>query len=104
MKRRSMMKTVVIGALGAATLSTGEAAVQPGTQVRVKPKPLEDRDLAFWLESSLCRVFPNSEPGSAAPLKLLAAQNERPSRSRPVCATARRPWFAFVRRWKVRRT
>ena len=71
------MKTVVIGAWGAATLGTGEAAVQPGPQERVKPKPLEDRDLAFWLESSLGRVFPNSEPGSAAPLQLLAAQNER---------------------------
>ncbi len=77
MKRRNMMKTVVIGALGAATLGTGEAAVQPGPQERVKPKPLEDREMAFWLESSLGRVFPNSEPGSAAPLQLLAARNER---------------------------
>ena len=33
--------------------------------------------MTFWLETSLKRVYPNSPEGSADPLKMLAARNER---------------------------
>ena len=78
MNRRDMMKTLVagVGALGAASLNTGQAVAETKS-AKKKPNPIELNETKFWLETSLTRVFPNSAPGSAAPLKLLAARNER---------------------------
>ena len=75
MNRRELMKAMVVGALGAASLGDSEAAEISDVPRAVKP--LESNEMSFWLETSLKRVFPNSEPGSASPLKILAARNER---------------------------
>lgn len=79
MNRREMMKTIVagVGALGAASLNAGEAAETEKPPKKTRPDPIELNEIKFWLETSMNRVFPNSPPGSAETLKLLAARNER---------------------------
>lgn len=52
------------------TVSVAAHAQGPLT---VEPKPGEK--VSFWLESSLKRVYPKSEPGSAKPLEILAPRN-----------------------------
>ncbi len=85
------MKTMIVGALGAASLGA-EAAEKPAPKTA---RPMESNDMQFWLETSLKRVFPNSQPGSAAPPKLLAACNERISFQ--ACLRSRKTTMARVR-------
>jgi hypothetical protein len=78
MNRREALKA--IAGTGAVTaLAVGAPglarAAEPGTDER--GKPLERNDIRFWLGSSLKRVYPNTPPGSARPLKLLSARNQK---------------------------
>ncbi|MDI6827506.1 MAG: DUF4091 domain-containing protein [Armatimonadota bacterium] len=70
------MKILAVGAgaLGSLTNPTGVNAT-PKAPSR-GGKPVEKDGVEFWLETSLRRVFPNSPPGSAMPLRILAARNE----------------------------
>lgn len=76
MNRREAMQTILVGA-GAMTCMTATEAASENAKRANSTDPIERDDLCFWLETSLKRVFPNSPPGSAAPLHLLAARNER---------------------------
>lgn len=93
MKRREVIKGIAvgIGALGIGKLATGETPKNRTVQAR----PIERNEMKFWLETSLRRVFPNSVPGSASPLKLLVARNERISFQ--VCLRNRKTTMVRVR-------
>jgi len=75
--RREALKAASAGAVGALALhAPGLArAAEPADEPR--GKPLERNDIRFWLETSLRRVYPNSPAGSARPLDLLAARNQK---------------------------
>ena len=75
MERRDVLKGMAagMGALGLGALDKVEAATERPV------KSIERNEMKFWLETSLKRVFPNSPPGDAGPLRLLAARNERVS-------------------------
>src|SRR5687767_13855856 len=78
MNRREAIKAMASGgALAVVSCrapSTAAAAEAPEEAAR---RPLERNDVAFWLETSLKRVYPNSAPGSAEPLTMLAARNQK---------------------------
>jgi hypothetical protein len=75
MNRRDVIKSAAFGAAAvglpftAACANQAPAAASRGT-------PVEDQGVKFWLESSLTRVFPNSQPGDAK-LSLVTARNAR---------------------------
>ena len=56
----------------------------------VEPDGKPDLQVKFWLESSLKRVYPRSEPGSAEPLSILAPRNGTVSFQ--ACLRNDRPW------------
>jgi hypothetical protein len=78
MNRREMIKMMgSAGAMSAISLvspsmAAGQDAPGPGDA-----KSLDKDSIQFWLETSLKRVYPNSPPGSAKPLELLAARNQK---------------------------
>ena len=78
MQRRELLKTIAAGAttLGVvgSTAVVGHAAVATSTSKRAG-EAIEQEAVKFWSESSLKRVYPNSDPGSAAPLPLVTARN-----------------------------
>lgn len=76
MDRRDLLKTITAGAttLGMTT-ATGAAEAAASAAPPRPGKVIEQDAVKFWSETSLNRVFPNSEPGSAAPLKLVTARN-----------------------------
>jgi hypothetical protein len=82
MNRREVLKSLAsaaaVGTFSAmaptAIAATATTAPAPAS---APARPLEKNDLQFWLETSLKRVYPNSPPGSAAPLRLLAARNQK---------------------------
>ena len=62
----------------------------------VLPDGKPDTRVLFWLESSLKRVYPKSEPGSSEPLSIIVPRNgqasfqaclrnQRPSELKPTC-------------------
>lgn len=93
MKRREVMKAMVLGTIGVVSARSPLAGEETGTFR--KPTPLAADDMTFWLETSLKRVFPNSPPGSASPLRLVAGRNERISFQ--VCARNTKTTMARVR-------
>lgn len=76
MQRRDMLKTLAAGAttLGVTAAATSAGAAQAAVADRAGA-PLEQDGVKFWSETSLKRIFPNSEPGSAAPLELATARD-----------------------------
>lgn len=78
MQRRELLKTLAAGAttLGAvgSTAVVRQAAAATSAPNR-GGDPIEQDAVKFWSESSLNRVYPNSDPGSAAPLQLVTARN-----------------------------
>ncbi len=80
MQRRDILKTF---ALGASTwgLSTAHAVTTNILASTTEPldTAIEHAGVKFWLENALTRVYPNSPPGSAAPLVLVSARNARVS-------------------------
>ncbi|MBA3482623.1 MAG: DUF4091 domain-containing protein [Pirellulales bacterium] len=78
MQRRELLKTLAAGAttLGAvgSTAVIGQAAAASSARKRAGDA-IEQDAVRFWSESSLKRVYPNSDPGSAAPLELVTARN-----------------------------
>lgn len=78
--RRDVIKSM---AMGASALACGLADSEASTEMKTDPVPpvtikaLERGEARFWLESSLKRIFPNSPEGSAEPLRMIAARNER---------------------------
>ncbi len=75
MDRRDLLKSLTAGsaALGLASAAASEDAVAPTG--RRTGAPLEQETVKYWSESSLVRVFPNSDPGSAEPLNLVTGRN-----------------------------
>ena len=69
MDRRDLLKSLTAGsaALGFASAATAGSGAAPAA--RRTGAALEQEGLNYWSESSLVRVFPNSDPGSAEPLK-----------------------------------
>ena len=75
MHRRDLFKTMAAGTtvLGTlSSLSTAQAAHMPKNRAG---HPIEQESVQFWTETSLNRVFPNSEAGSAETLELTSARN-----------------------------
>jgi hypothetical protein len=75
MDRRELLSTL---AAGAATLTMADAAVAREANVETSLRhgpPIERKGVKFWSETSLNRVFPNSEPGSGGQLTLVSARN-----------------------------
>lgn len=79
MNRREAIKQIA----GAGTLSVlsltahGENSNKENSKETRRSEALEKNEIKFWLETSLKRVYPTSPPGSAQPLSLLAARNEK---------------------------
>ncbi|HEX6961503.1 MAG TPA: glycoside hydrolase domain-containing protein, partial [Lacipirellula sp.] len=75
MDRRELLTTLAGGtaALSVADPHIGRAA--PAGTNAAAGSALERDGLKFWSETSLKRVYPNSEPGSAEPLTLVSARN-----------------------------
>lgn len=76
MQRRDMLKTLAAGtaAVGVSAAGPAGAALAVASTDRAG-KPLEKDNVKFWSETSLKRIFPNTEPGSAAELPLTSARN-----------------------------
>ena len=76
MQRRDMLKTLAAGtaAVGVSAAAPAGAALAAASADRAG-NPLEKNGVKFWSETSLKRIFPNSEPGSAAELTLPSARN-----------------------------
>ncbi len=72
--RRDALKGMVAGA---SVLACGMETKEVQAQVQTKQKAIEREGALFWLETTLKRIYPNSQPGSAEPLKLAAARGER---------------------------
>ena len=56
----------------------------------IEPDGKPDTKVLFWLESSLKRVYPKSEPGSSEPLTIIAPRNGQVSFQ--ACLRNDRPW------------
>ena len=71
MQRRELLKTLAAGATTLGAVGS-TAVVTQAAAIAATPKragdPIEQDAVKFWSESSLKRVYPNSDPGSAAPL------------------------------------
>lgn len=81
LSRRDALKGIVLGA-GAVACGLPGSGVQADMNGKSSsegagPKAIEQGGAKFWLETTLKRVHPNSPVGSAEPLELLAARNER---------------------------
>ncbi|HZZ42335.1 MAG TPA: DUF4091 domain-containing protein [Tepidisphaeraceae bacterium] len=74
MNRRDVLKTFV-GASAASLLAPAHVGAQ--TRPANQPTPLRKDGLAFWLETSLNRVYPTSSPGNAQLSPLLTPRNAR---------------------------
>lgn len=80
MQRREMLKTVALGASALGLSAAYPTASDAFASTTNRPgNPIEQAGVRFWLENALTRVYPNSLPGSAAPLVLVSARNARVS-------------------------
>ncbi len=86
------MYAVVLLIAVAVLISTLPADAQPAAKgpLVVRPDGKPDLEVLFWLQSSLKRVYPKSEPGSAEPLSIIAPRNGRVSFQ--ACLRNNRPW------------
>lgn len=75
MDRRDLLKSLTAGSAALSFSSAAAAENIAAPAANRKGAALEQDGLAYWSESSLVRVFPNSEPGSAEPLKFVSARN-----------------------------
>ncbi|MGV3483680.1 MAG: hypothetical protein ACO1RT_04610, partial [Planctomycetaceae bacterium] len=80
MQRRDMLKTLAAGATTVGVTATANTVALANAVEATKPgaragTPVEQHGAKFWTETSLNRVFPNSDPGSASPLTLKTARN-----------------------------
>lgn len=76
MQRRDMLKTLAAGTAAVGVSAAAPAGVALAAASADRPgKPLEKAGVTFWSETSLKRIFPNTEPGSAAELQLASARN-----------------------------
>lgn len=77
MQRRDLLKSLAAGATTLGTLGAvaAEHPAASGLPNNRPHDPVERDAVKFWSESALVRVYPNSAPGSAAPLPLLTARN-----------------------------
>jgi hypothetical protein len=77
MNRREMLKSLAgAGAVAAGSFPLSRALAERA-QPSDSPRALEHDSMQFWLASSLARIYPNSSPGGAEPLELLAARNQK---------------------------
>ena len=78
MQRRELLKTLAAGATTLGAVGS-TAVVNQAAAATTVPKragdAIEQEAVKFWSESSLKRVYPNSDPGSAALLPLVTARN-----------------------------
>ncbi len=76
MQRRDMLKTLAAGtaAVGVSATMPADMAFATASANRTGA-PLEQDGVKFWSETALKRIFPNTEPGSAAELQLTSARN-----------------------------
>ncbi|QDT54744.1 hypothetical protein Pan44_27800 [Caulifigura coniformis] len=79
MKRRELLKTLAGGVATWGVAATTDAA-PTGSEASAPnaPRPgdpLRRDNVSFWSETSLRRIYPTSEPGSATPLPLLTPRN-----------------------------
>ncbi|WP_428306206.1 DUF4091 domain-containing protein [Lacipirellula sp.] len=76
MQRRDMLRTLAAGtaAVGVSAAAPAAIALAAASADRAGA-PLEKEGVKFWTETSLKRIFPNTEPGSAAELHLTSARN-----------------------------
>jgi len=75
--RRELLTSL---AAGAATLSVAEPVFAHPVDADNREEtgsPIESDGVKFWSETSLNRVYPNSQPGSAKPLSLVSARNSQ---------------------------
>ena len=79
MNRREALKSIASGGALAALSSIAAPSLSSAAEPAgdAAGMPIERNDLQFWLETSLKRVYPNSPAGSARPLALLAARNQK---------------------------
>src|SRR5690348_7400090 len=77
MNRREAIKKITgAGAMGVLALNAhGESAAT--TKEAPSTKPIEKNEMKFWLETSLKRIYPTSQPGSAQLAPLLTARNAK---------------------------
>jgi len=75
MEKRMLFKVLLILAV-VVSFGTVMAEEEDMTGVlRIEPDGVPGPHVLFWLESSLKRVYPGSEPGSNEPLNLITARN-----------------------------
>ena len=80
--RRSFLKKVALGGIGASVMPYVYGHAQPPVRSEGRvlfPVVTDGEEVSCWLESSLNRVFPQSTSRRSAPLDLLAARNSRVS-------------------------
>ena len=78
MNRREALKAIAsTGALGVLGLHAPAVAAAAEAAGDAHAQSIERNGVEFWLETSLKRIYPNSPPGSAQPLQLLAARNQK---------------------------
>jgi hypothetical protein len=75
MHRRELLKTLAAGATTLGVVTTAPAAQAAQPRANRTGNALEQDQVQFWSETSLNRVFPNSDPGSAETLNLTTARN-----------------------------
>lgn len=107
MDRRELLRSLAAGA--SALTAAGSVLADEGTSApasRRSGNAIEQNGVAFWSETSLARVYPNSEVGSAAPLALATARNARLSyqvcvRNEKDCAVRVRTAVQVPAGWSV---
>jgi hypothetical protein len=72
-----LVRSEALFALAALLMLACPAAAKTKGPLVVEPDGKPGPSVAFWLKSSLARVYPASEPGSGKPLDLIAARNGR---------------------------
>ena len=79
--RRSFLKKIAIGSVGASVIphAFANSTVVVKSRKEIFPAIENAQELDCWLETSLNRIFPQSPSKLAAPFELLAARNSRTS-------------------------
>ncbi|MBB5438922.1 hypothetical protein HDC92_002606 [Pedobacter sp. AK017] len=82
--RRSFLKKAAISSVGATVLPQALAAWGPPASAMSQNELMasgyaDDEEVSYWLETSLNRVFPQSQPKKTAAFELLAARKSRVS-------------------------
>jgi hypothetical protein len=75
MQRRDMLKTLAASAAAGVSATASARLTLAAASSDRTGDPLEEHGVKFWSETSLKRIFPTSEPGSAEPLQLTTARN-----------------------------